>query len=151
MKTSHKILIAVSLTVALAAVSLSLAQTMESKSSVTYFEKSKVDASFAKAAVLTDHGNYKVITGHRDKAGEAEFHEKDTDVIYVVQGTATFITGGEVVDGKTTAPDEIRGPSIKGGETHKLSQGDVIIVPSSTPHQFTEVTDPFLYFVVKVR
>src|SRR3954469_14567121 len=99
---------------------------------VTYYEKSKVDASFAKAAMLFDASNgrnYTVITGHRDKPGQAELHTKDDDVIYVLQGTATFITGGKVVDAKTTAADEVRGAGIKGGESRKLSQGDVIIIP----------------------
>src|SRR5438552_2268833 len=121
---------------------------------VSYFEKAKVDDAFAKGAVLfdgSDGRNYMVHASRREKAGQAEFHAKDADVIYVLQGTATFITGGEVVDGKTIAPDEIRGSSIKGGETRKISKGDVIIVPHSTPHQFLEVTNPFLYYVVKVR
>src|ERR1041384_1178865 len=122
--------------------------------SVSYFEKSKVDDAFAKGAVLfdgSDGRNYMVHASRREKSGQAEFHEKDADVIYVLEGTATLVTGGEVVDGKTIAPDEIRGSSIKGGETRKLSKGDVIIVPHSTPHQFTEVTNLFLYYVVKVR
>jgi glc operon protein GlcG len=121
---------------------------------VSYFEKSKVEDAFAKGAVLFDGSagrNYMVHASRREKSGQAEFHEKDADVIYVLEGTATLVTGGEVIDGKTIAPDEIRGSSIKGGETRKLSKGDVIIVPHSTPHQFTEVTNPFLYYVVKVR
>src|SRR3954454_23438781 len=121
---------------------------------VYYWAKSKVDEAFAKGAVLfdgSDGRNYMVHASRREKPGQAEFHEKDADVIYVLQGTATLVTGGEVVDGKTTAPDEIRGSSIKGGETRRISKGDVIIVPHSTPHQFTEVTNPFLYYVVKVR
>jgi len=121
---------------------------------VSYFEKSKVDDAFAKGAVLfdgSDGRNYMVHASRREKPGQAEFHEKDADVIYVLQGTATLVTGGDVVDGKTVAPDEIRGSSIKGGETRRISRGDVIIVPHSTPHQFTEVTNPFLYYVVKVR
>ena len=121
---------------------------------VSYFEKNKVDDAFAKGSVLfdgSDGRNYMVHASRREKAGQAEFHEKDADVIYVLQGTATLVTGGEVVDAKTTAPDEIRGSSIKGGETRRISKGEVIIVPHSTPHQFTEVTNPFLYYVVKVR
>jgi glc operon protein GlcG len=121
---------------------------------VSYFEKTKVDDAFAKGAVLfdgSDGRNYMVHASRREKPGQAELHAKDADVIYVLQGTATFITGGEVVDGKTIAPDEIRGSSIKDGETRKISKGDVIIVPHGTPHQFLEVTSPFLYYVVKVR
>ena len=121
---------------------------------VSYFEKSKVDEAFAKGAVLfdgSDGRNYMVHASRREKPGQAEIHTLDADIIYVLQGTATFITGGEAVDTKTVAPNEIRGASIKGGETRKIAKGDVIIVPRGTPHQFVEVTDPFLYYVVKVR
>ena len=41
--------------------------------------------------------------------------------------------------------------SIRNGQSRKIAQGDVIIVPHGVPHQFLEVTNPFLYFVVKVR
>lgn len=121
---------------------------------VSYFEKSKVDAAFAKGSILfdgSDGRNYMVHASRREQPGQAEVHTKDADIIYVLQGTATFITGGEAVDGKTTAPDEIRGTSITGGETRKILKGDVIIVPRAVPHQFLEVTNPFLYYVVKVR
>src|SRR5882757_5711104 len=96
----------------------SFAQTIEKKTGsndvppVSYFDKSKVDEAFAKGGPLFDGSNgrnYMIIAGRREKPGQAELHTKDTDVIYVVQGTATFVTGGEVVDGKTVSPDEIRG------------------------------------------
>ena len=121
---------------------------------VSYFEKSKVDDAFSKGAILLDGSdgrNYMVHASRREKPGQAEIHTKDADVIYVLQGTATFVTGGEAVDGKTIAPDEIRGSSIKSGETRKIAKGDVVIVPRGVPHQFLEVTNPFLYYVVKVR
>jgi len=121
---------------------------------VSYWEKSKVDVAFSKGSVLfdgSDGRNYMVHASRREKPGQAEIHTKDADVIYVLQGTATFVTGGETVDGKTVAPDEIRGSSIKSGETRKIAKGDVVIVPRGVSHQFLEVTNPFLYYVVKVR
>jgi glc operon protein GlcG len=121
---------------------------------VSYWEKGKVEDAFSKGAVLfdgSDGRNYMVHASRREKPGQAEIHTKDADVIYVLQGNATFITGGQAVDGKTIAPDEIRGSSINGGETRKIAKGDVIIVPRGVPHQFLEVTNPFLYYVVKVR
>ncbi|MGA9786890.1 MAG: heme-binding protein [Candidatus Sulfotelmatobacter sp.] len=121
---------------------------------VSYWEKSKVDEAFSKGTVLfdgTDGRNYMVHASRREKPGQAEIHTKDADVIYVLQGEATFITGGEAVDAKTIAPDELRGSSIRNGQARKIAQGDVIIVPHGVPHQFLEVTNPFLYFVVKVR
>src|SRR5881275_2855250 len=121
---------------------------------ISYFEKSKVDAAFAKGAILLDGSdgrNYMVHASRREKPGQAEIHTKDADVIYVLEGSAKFITGGEAVDAKTTAPDELRGTSIRNGETRQIAKGDVIVVPNGVPHQFLEVTNPFLYYVVKVR
>jgi quercetin dioxygenase-like cupin family protein len=121
---------------------------------VSYLDKSKVDAAFAKGGVLLDGSNgsnYLILAGRRERPGQAEVHGKDTDIIYVLEGAATFATGGEAVDAKATAPDEFRGPSIRNGQTRQLAKGDVIVVPHGVPHQFTETTNPFLYFVVKVR
>jgi mannose-6-phosphate isomerase-like protein (cupin superfamily) len=120
---------------------------------VRYYPAADVTAAFAKGAVLFDGagGNYMIHASRREKPGMTEVHVKDADLIYVMEGSATFVTGGRVIDGKTTAPDEIRGASIADGQTRKLMKGDVIIVPKGTPHQFAETTNPFLYYVVKVR
>lgn len=121
---------------------------------VTYFEKNKVDAAFSKGAILLDGSdgrNYMVHASRREKPGQAEIHTKDTDVIYVLDGSATFVTGGKALDTKETAVDEFRGSSIRDGETREIAKGDVIVVPNGVPHQFLRVTNPFLYYVVKVR
>jgi uncharacterized protein GlcG (DUF336 family)/mannose-6-phosphate isomerase-like protein (cupin superfamily) len=117
---------------------------------VTYFDHDKVSAAFAKGMPLTEVANYKVHASRRTEPGVAEVHTKDTDIIYMLEGSATIVTGGNVVDGKTTAPDEIRGKEISGGETRSLNPGDVIIVPAGVPHWFKEVKGPVLYYVVKV-
>lgn len=121
---------------------------------VSYFDKDQVAAAFAKGAVLLgdDAGrNYMVHASRREGPGLAEVHTLDTDIVYVLNGTAKLVTGGTVVDPKTIAPNEIRGASISDGETRKLVPGDVVIVPNNTPHWFKEVTAPFTYYVVKVR
>ena len=126
----------------------------ESSNDVIYFDKEKVAAAFAKGAILFDgngNRNYMVHASRRDKAGMAEVHVKDADIIYVLDGSATFVTGGTVVDGKATEPDEIRGAAINGGDTRAIAKGDVIIVPNGTPHWFKEVPGPLTYYVVKVR
>jgi mannose-6-phosphate isomerase-like protein (cupin superfamily) len=92
-----------------------------------------------------------VHASRRDTAGQVEVHVKDADIIYMLEGSTTFVTGGTMVDGKTTAPDEVRGTDIRGGEIRRLTKGDVIIVPKGTPHWFKEVSGPVLYYVVKVR
>ena len=119
---------------------------------VTYFEKDKVAAAFSKGAVLFDGSDkYMVHTSRREAPGMAEVHLKDADIIYVQEGSATFVTGGSVVDGKNTTPEEVRGKEISGGESRKIAKGDVIIVPAGTPHWFKEVPSPMTYYVVKAR
>ncbi len=122
-------------------------------SPVLFFDKSQVSASFSKGAVLLDgtNRNYMVHTSRRDQPGLAEIHTLDTDIIYVMEGTATFVTGGSAVEAKEIAPNEIRGSRIEGGETRQLSKGDVIIVPNNTPHWFKEIGGAFLYYTIKVR
>lgn len=122
---------------------------------VRYFSSSEVKAGFDKASTFVpgDGRNYKVIAGRHDTPGKAELHTRDTDVFYIVDGTATFVTGGKIVDPKITAPEEVRGSAIDGGEAHLLNKGDVIVIPPGTPHWFKAVQAPptFLYFVVKIR
>jgi len=132
---------------------------MQSSMPVTYIESKKVTEAFAKGAVLVGEDermmhanrNYMVHASHREAAGVAEVHELDTDIIYVLKGTATFVTGGTAVDTKSIAPHEIRGTTIKDGETRQIIPGDVIIVPNGVPHWFKEIPSPLDYYVVKVR
>jgi glc operon protein GlcG len=131
---------------------LGAAAVSASPSAVSYFENGRVREAFAKGAVLFDRGErYMVHASRRDTAGQAEVHGKDADIIYVLDGTATFVTGGTVVDPKTTALDEVRGSEIAGGETRELRAGDVVIVPAGTPHWFRQVPAAITYYVVKVR
>jgi glc operon protein GlcG len=126
---------------------------------VVYINSKNVAQAFSRGAVLVgeeEHRmharrNYMVHASRRDAPGVGEVHVRDTDIIYVLAGSATFVTGGALVDGKTVAPDEIRGPSIRGGEGRRIAKGDVIVVPEGTPHWFKEVQAPFEYYVVKVR
>jgi glc operon protein GlcG len=118
---------------------------------ITFIESAKISAAFAKGMPLVEVGNYKVHASRRDAPGQAEVHTRDTDIIYVLEGTATLVTGGTVVEAKTTAPEEIRGASIRDGETRRLVKGDFVIVPNGTPHWFKEVPGALTYYVVKVR
>ncbi len=116
---------------------------------VTYLDSKTVAAAFVKGQPLLENNQYKIHASHRDGPGKAEVHEHETDIIYVLEGTATFVTGGKVVGGEITAPGEIRGAGIEGGETRKLVKGDVIIVPQGVPHWFKDLKAPFNYYVVK--
>src|SRR5207237_10006418 len=104
---------------------------------VSYWPKEQVAAAFARegGAVLFDGAgdrNYMVHASRREGAGQVEVHTRDTDIIYVLDGSATFVTGGAVVDGKSTAADEIRGASISHGATRTLAKRHVVIVPNGT-------------------
>jgi len=119
---------------------------------VSYFGREQVADSFTKGAVLFNGSrSYMVHTSRREGAGQAELHEKDADIIYVQEGSATFVTGGSIVEEKTVSDDEIRGKEIIGGTTRTITKGDVIIVPAGTPHWFKEVPRPMTYYVVKSR
>ncbi|MEW6683363.1 MAG: heme-binding protein [Nitrospirota bacterium] len=126
---------------------------------VTYIPSKQVAQAFEKGAVLVGEDeqmmhagrNYMVHASHRDKPGVAEVHELDTDIIHVLKGSATFVTGGTAADTKPTAPSEIRGSTIQGGETRRIGEGDVIVVPAGVPHWFKDVKGPLDYYVVKVR
>jgi uncharacterized protein GlcG (DUF336 family) len=120
---------------------------------VSYFSQEQVKAAFQKGSVLLDGSgrNYMVHASRREKPGQAEVHVLDTDVIYVQDGSATFVTGGTVVGGKTIEPNEIRGDSITSGATRRIAKGDVITVPNGTPHWFQDVKGTLTYYVVKVR
>lgn len=116
---------------------------------VTFIEKDAVTAAFRKGAPLLETGDFKVHASHRDAPGMAEVHEKDTDILYVLSGSATLVTGGTMIDAKTIAPDEVRAARLEGGEPRKLVAGDVLVVPAGTPHWFQSVSGPFDYYVVK--
>ncbi len=138
--------------IALAAAA-SVSEIDATSSAVSYFDSAAVKDAFAKGAVLLDGTgrNYMVHASRREKPGEAEVHRRDTDVIYVLGGTATIVTGGEVVEGREVEPGELRGREIRGGATRRLAPGDVLVVPSGVPHWFSAVVAPFTYYVVKVR
>jgi glc operon protein GlcG len=118
---------------------------------VSYFPAAQVSRAFEKGMPLVEIANYKIHASHRDAPGVVEVHTKDTDIIYMLEGSATFVTGGTIVDGKNIEPEEIRGNDLKGGETRRITKGDVIVVPHGTPHWFKEVKGPLNYYVVKVR
>lgn len=121
---------------------------------VAFFDSKTVSDAFSKGAVLEDGSNgenYMVHASRREKPGMSEVHELDTDIIYVLDGNATFVTGGRSVDPKMVAPNEYRGSFVEGGESRQLKKGDVVIVPKGTPHWFKQVDGTFLYYVVKVR
>ena len=115
----------------------------------TFIDPRSVSTAFAKGMPLLETTGYKVHASRRAEPGQAEIHTLDTDVIYVVDGSATLVTGGKAIDTKEIAPNEIRGTKIEGGQEHQISKGEVIVIPNGVPHQFTAVTGELHYFVCK--
>src|SRR5437762_1863804 len=106
---------------------------------VTFIDRQMVAAGFEKGKVLANMGNYMVHASHRDMDGVAEIHTLDTDLIYMLAGAATLVTGGAVPDAKAIEPNEFRGAAIVGGDSRLIGKGDVVPVPAGVPHMFTEV------------
>ena len=116
---------------------------------IAFLTDPQVMQAFAKGVPLLETPGYKIHASRRVEAGQAEVHARDTDIIYVLEGSVTFVTGGTVVDPKSTGPDEIRGAGIEGGTWRALNKGDVMVVPAGVPHWFSQVDETFLYYVVK--
>ena len=117
----------------------------------TYIPHDKVSATMAKGgSILNDHGL--ILLAQRRGAGEVELHEKTNHVFIIVEGEATFVVGGTMVDARQTAPDQRRAPSSQGGQTYHLMTGDVITIPAKTPHWFKEVsTETIAYYAVNIE
>jgi uncharacterized protein GlcG (DUF336 family)/mannose-6-phosphate isomerase-like protein (cupin superfamily) len=113
---------------------------MKATNNATFIEAKQVAAAFAKGQPLLETAGYKVHASRRVEPGQAEIHTLDTDVIYVVDGSATLVTGGKAIDTKEIAANEIRGTKIEGGQEHQITKGEVIIIPNGVPHQFTAVS-----------
>jgi glc operon protein GlcG len=133
---------------------------------VRYFPRKEVEATFNherpdETLFDSDYGSesFKVKASARTKLMNAEIHMEWTDVIYIEKGSATLVTGGRLADDVTpkTFPDgkpyfETKmGASIIGGESRRISVGDVVVIPAGTPHWFTNMEYPFWFFNVKAR
>lgn len=123
----------------------------------SYFDAKTVADAFAKVGGGTffnqaiGQNSLLVRAGHRTETGKSELHAQKTDVLYVVDGSATFVTGGTLVGAKETAPDEMLGSGIDGGEAHVVKKGDIIIIPKGTPHWFKDVSGSIEYFTVQFK
>jgi mannose-6-phosphate isomerase-like protein (cupin superfamily) len=119
--------------------------------SVTYVPHDNVSATMVKGgSIINDHGL--IVLAQRRGAGEVEVHEKTNHVFIIVEGEATFVTGGTLVGARDTAPDQRRASSVEGGQTHLLTKGDVITIPAKTPHWFKEVqSQTIAYYAVNME
>jgi glc operon protein GlcG len=125
------------------------AEPLLSAQPIRRFDATAVAAAFAAGAPLVENEVFKVHASRRTAGGQVEVHDDETDVIYVVEGSATLITGGTPVDGTVTARGQYRAARLEGGTTQPVNPGDVLVIPAGVPHWFKEVRGPFLYFTVK--
>ena len=118
---------------------------------VTYIPHDKVTATMAKGGAIIEDKGLRVLAQRRG-TGEAEVHATTNHVFIIVEGEATFITGGTLVGAKQTAPDQTRASSIQGGQVHHLTKGDVITIPAKTPHWFKEIpSQTIAYYAVNME
>ena len=109
-------------------------------------------ASASSGATLGDYGSHAIKLSVRSTTGGAEVHAHYNDVFVVIEGTATLVTGGAVLDAKTGEDGETKGNGIQDGTSHTIVKGDIVHVPAGTPHQL--IIAPGVVFgavVVKVK
>ena len=75
------------------------------------------------------------------RAQGASLHEAQAELFYVIEGSATLLTGGTLTNPTRTGTNQA-GPGIEGGTRQPFSKGDFLIVPSGIPHQFVDIQAP---------
>jgi mannose-6-phosphate isomerase-like protein (cupin superfamily) len=129
---------------------------------VTVFDRAKLDESFIKALAnggaqplwerTSSYGTSEVSVHSREStksacAPQGCSHKNYTAVVIVVSGAATLEVGGTT---KATGPDKFGGQQIAGGQSRRIAQGDMFIMPPDTLHWYKDVTGPFRYIEVPV-
>jgi mannose-6-phosphate isomerase-like protein (cupin superfamily) len=82
---------------------------------------------------------YRASLEYRASIGTAAIHEKEAELFYVIDGTATLVTGGKIVNEKRINPDNLNGTAIEGGASRPVAKGDFFMVPEGTAHWFSEI------------
>ena len=112
---------------------------------------------------VVDAGGYNVAVGaiHRPETppGVAAVHFKVTEIYHVMDGAATLVTGGTMVDAKTRPADSLSvrledgpgesGTAIQGGVSQRIKAGDVVVIPAGVPHWFSKIEGSITYVVVR--
>jgi quercetin dioxygenase-like cupin family protein len=82
---------------------------------------------------------YGVNLEYRTSVGPAAVHEHEAELFYVLDGSATLVTGGKLANEKRTNAENLTGTAIEGGNAQAVTKGDVVIVPENTPHWFSAI------------
>src|SRR3954470_13783536 len=91
--------------------------------------------------VVNDEG-YPFQLEYRTTTTPPSIHPTHAELIEIIEGSCTLVTGGKMVGLKPAAtPGAMTqgGTSIEGGSKQHIAKGDYILVPANTPHQYTEV------------
>jgi mannose-6-phosphate isomerase-like protein (cupin superfamily) len=119
--------------------------------SVHFISHEKVAQTMAKGGAIIEDPGLRVLANRRGPAG-VELHEHTNHIFIIVEGDAVMVTGGKMVDPKRTEPDQMRATSIDGGQVHHLTKGDVITIPSNTPHWWKEISSGTVaYYAVNIE
>lgn len=114
--------------------------------------RAKPDTHSAIVTPLVKYGDDYTLFAYRNADGQAELHEHESDLYIVVDGEATLITGGQMLNRKQKAAGEFTGSGILNGESHMLRKGDVVHIAPNVPHQLKlKSGQTFSYFVEKVK
>jgi len=102
------------------------------------------------AQPMLELGGYNGHMEYRASVGNAAVHEKEAELFYVIDGSATLVTGGKLVDEKRTDATNLGGSAIQGGTPREIAKGDWVLVPENTPHQFNPIHGVIVLFSIHV-
>src|SRR5580700_11693195 len=102
------------------------------------------------AQPMLELGGYNGHMEYRASVGNAAVHEKEAELFYVIDGSATLVTGGKLVDEKRTDATNLNGSAIEGGMERKIAKGDWVLVPENTPHWFSPINGVVVLFSMHV-
>jgi mannose-6-phosphate isomerase-like protein (cupin superfamily) len=119
---------------------------------VHYVGHDKVTSTMVKGGQIIEDNGLIVLANRAVQRG-AEMHDKTNHIFIIVEGEATFVTGGKLIDPKVISPGQTRAAGIDGGQSHQLSKGDVITIPANTPHWWkdTSKTGSVGYYAVNIE
>jgi mannose-6-phosphate isomerase-like protein (cupin superfamily) len=102
------------------------------------------------AEPMLELGSYDGHLEYRASVGNAAVHEKEAELFYVIDGSATLVTGGKLANEKRTDATNLNGSAIEGGTPRKIAKGDWILVPENTPHWFSPINGVLVLFSMHV-
>ena len=118
-----------------------------------YQELNLLKSQAAIKAVLGTNGEkYRfLLLTYKNVKNKAEWHDYTDDLYFIVAGSARFRTGGTIINPQRLNENDIVGDSIQGGVEHQINPGDLLLIPTKTPHQLDTTDSEITYLLVKVK